>query len=265
MFIDRGLWDKNLFDGDNSTSFYIARRVGIQPINRGSLRIDFAETISLDKLVVKVGTEHALQPFKSEEAVELHVSADLKNWTPVLILAGKDMVVDLDPEVPIRYVRFSGVPDKVNGIEGYRSGKMVDRSRWRASNLFSTYRRVSIQNAWSHSFTLNEIPKGSYLAIALEGEHGEEGAYAAVRVNGKPLGAPDRSVSYPSNAWEYPASRASSNYTYYVPLTNDMKGAQIDAVVLGLRNSPSDFKPELWITAYPIPFEQKQLTLTEVQ
>jgi hypothetical protein len=40
-----------------------------------------------------------------------------------------------------------------------------------------------------------------------------------------------------------------------------MIGKQIDAVVLGLKNGISDFKPEVWITAYPIPFEKKKLVL----
>ena len=111
---------------------------------------------------------------------------------------------------------------------------------------------------------MDEVPKGSYLCIALNGRHGIEGAYAAVRVDGKPVGAPDRSASYPSNAWEVPARRADSNYTYYIPLTEDMVGKKIDAVVLGLRDGEVDIEPEVWITAYPIPFEAKELVLQRV-
>ena len=64
-------------------------------------------------------------------------------------------------------------------------------------------------------------------------------------------------------SWEYPARKRSSNYTYYVPLTEDMKGATIDAVVLGLKNGSDNFKPEVWICAYPAPFSERMLTLTE--
>jgi hypothetical protein len=151
----------------------------------------------------------------------------------------------------------------VQEIEGYHRGKMLDRSKWRGSHLFARYSRVRAKKAWQHSFTLGEIPKGSYLAIALNGEHGIEGAYAAIRVNGKPVGAPRRSVSYPSNGFENPPRKRSSNYTYYVPLTEDMKGAKIDAVVLGMRNGSDKFKPEVWITAYPIPLSEMILFLTE--
>ena len=54
-----------------------------------------------------------------------------------------------------------------------------------------------------------------------------------------------------------------SNYTYYIPLDQEMKGARIDAVVLGLKNGLDLFKPEVWITAYPAPFSEQLLTLLE--
>ena len=263
LFIDRGLWDKNLFDDDDETAFYVARRVGMAPLQGGSLRIDLGETISLDTLIIRPGSEYALQPFKYDETIWAQVSSDLKNWTSMPLVANKEIVMTLDPKTKLRYIRFAGTPDKVVEIEGHLGGKKCDRSKWRVSHLFARYSRVSSRKAWQHSFTLNEIPKGSYLAIALNGEHGIEGAYSAIRVNGEPVGAPDRSVSFPANTWEYPARKRSSNYTYYVPLTEDMKGATIDAVVLGLKNGSDNFKPEVWICAYPAPFSERMLILTE--
>jgi hypothetical protein len=263
LFVERGLWDRNLFDGDNATAFYIARRVGVKPLERGSLRIDFGERICLDELIVRPGSEHALQPFKSDETIRADVSVDLKGWTGMRLVAGKEIVMHLDPKMKPRYIRFHGTPDKILEIEGYLGGAGLDRSEWRASNLFAHYSRVRPAKAWQHSFTLDEIPKGSYLAIALNGKHGVEGAYAAIRVNGDPVGSPDRSVSYLANTWEYPPRKSSSNYTYYVPLTEEMNGAEIDAVVLGMRNGSYEFKPEVWITAYPAPLGERQLTLIQ--
>jgi hypothetical protein len=263
LFIERGLWDKNLFDGDDETAFYVARRVGITPLQGGALRIDFGEEINLDKLIVRTGSEYALQPFKYDETIWAYVSSDLKDWTAMKLVADKEIVMNLEPKTKLRYVRFNGTPEQILEIEGYLRGKKLDRSKWRVSNLFARYWRVRPKKAWQHSFTLSEVPKGSYLAIALNGEHGIEGAYAAIRVNGKAVGAPDRSLSYPSNPWEYPPWKSSSNYTYYVPLSEDMKGAKIDAVVLGMKNGTDNFKPEVWITAYPAPYSEQLLTLTE--
>lgn len=89
----------------------------------------------------------------------------------------------------------------------------------------------------------------------------QEGAYAALKVTGKYVGCPDRSVSYPSNVWEFLVAREDRNYTYYVPLTPEMKGKMIEAYVLGLQDGKLDLKPEVWVTAYPIPFESKNLII----
>jgi hypothetical protein len=263
LFVDRGLWDRNLFDGNLKTSFYPSRRQGRTDlrINGGAFRLDLGALTPLDSIKIIVGDEQALQPFKSFEAIRVQTSVDLKTWSPILLLAGKEMVLQLDKSKPIRYVRFPNSPEKILEIEGFLNGKAVKRSLWRASNLFSAYRSMTAKAAFQHSFVLNEIPKGSYLAVALNGQHGIEGAYAALRVNGKLVGAPDRSLSYRSNAWEYPVPMVESNYTYYFPLTEDMKGSTIDAVVMVMKDGMAKFNPAVWITAYPIPYEKKELIL----
>lgn len=263
LFIDRGLWDRYLFDDNRKTSFYPGRRWGSREvrINGGAFRLDMGRPTRLDSLRIWIGDEQGLQPFKSWEAIRIEVSADLKTWTAIRILGGKAMTLPLDTGKPVRYVRLPGSPEEVLEIEGYFNGEPLDRSQWRASNLFSTYRQAAPKEAFETSFVLREVAKGSYLAIALNGRHGDEGAYAAIRVNGRPVGAPDRSISYKSNAWEYPVPRMESNYTYYVPLTQDMIGAKIDAVVLVLKNGVSEFKPDVWVTAYPVPYERIRQTI----
>jgi hypothetical protein len=165
--------------------------------------------------------------------------------------------------VPVRYVRIQGAPRRIAEIEGFRDGKKCDRSRWRASNLFFSYDRKQATHAWSSSFTLNDIPKGSYLAVALEGDHGDEGVYAALRLDGIPVGAPDRAVSYPSNTWEYYNEERESHYTYYFPLEKNIAGKVIDVMVLVLEGGKNEFQPEVYLTAYPVPFEKKELILHE--
>lgn len=263
LFVDRGLWDRFLFDGNKNTSFYIDRRQSkIDPrINGGSLRLDMSELTSLDSLKIIAGNEQSLQPFKSGEAIPVEVSTDLKTWKTIEIMARKEMTILLDPDKPVRYLRLPGTPESLSEIEGYIKGKLIDRILWHATNLFSPYRLMTAKAAFGKSFTLDEIPKGSYLAVALNGKHGDEGAYVALRVNGKPVGAPDRSPSYRSNTWEYPVARSESNYTYYIPLSEEYKGTKIDAVVLVTKNGISEFKPEVWITAYPVPYEKKEILI----
>jgi hypothetical protein len=171
------------------------------------------------------------------------------------------MKIKLDPKKPVRYVRFRGTPDKIVEVTGFLNGKPLDRSEWRGSNLFSPYFRIKPVKAWSTTTTINEIHPGSYLAVALEGEHGIEGAYAAIRVDGKPVGASDRSPSYPVNPWEYPVVAVNSHYTYYIPLTKDMEGKEIEIVVLGIKGGETKFKPTAYLTCYPAPTKKMELTL----
>ncbi len=262
LFADRGIWDRYMFDGDSETSFYVSRRQCNAPlINGGSLRLDFGEAISIDELIIEVGSEHALQPWKSEEAVFLEVSEELNEWQEIRILARNTMKIKFDSQRPVRYVRFRGTPEKVIEVKGFLNGKPLNKSRWRGSNLFSPYYKIKADHAWSVSTVINEIHQGSYLAVALEGEHGIEGAYAAIRVDGKPVGASDRSPSYPVNPWEYPVYNVASHYTYYIPLTEEMEGKKIDIVVLGMKGGTSKFKPSAYLTCYPKPYRKMELIL----
>jgi hypothetical protein len=262
LFEARGLWDRYMFDGDPETSFYVSRRRWKVPLlNGGSLRLDFGKAIAMDELIVDVGNEHALQPWKTGEAVFLEVSENLTDWQEIRILGKSTMKIKLDPSKPVRYVRFRGTPDKINEVQGFLNGKALDRSGWRGSQLFSPYNRTKAEYAWSASTIINEIHPGTYLAVALEGEHGVEGAYAAIRVNGKPVGASDRSPSYPVNPWEYPVYEAESHYTYYIPLTEEMEGQKIDIIVLGMKGGKTKFKPTAYLTCYPKPYRKKELKL----
>ena len=127
--------------------------------------------------------------------------------------------------------------------------------------MFSPYEKAPAEAAWSASFVLDEAAKHSCLALAIDGRHGQEAAYAALRLEGRLIGAPDRSLSYQSNVWEYCNDETDSNYTYYFPVTKQMLNKKIDAVVLLLKGGSGDIQPEIWITAYPTPFDSKQLVL----
>ena len=117
--------------------------------------------------------------------------------------------------------------------------------------------------AWRLTFKPEQVSRNAYLAVALNGKHGDEGATAALRVDGRPEGAPDRAVSFPSNTWEYKNVETDSNYTYYFPLSKAMAGKTIDIVVLILQGGTNGVKPEAWMTSYPPPWEMRELVLYE--
>ena len=257
VFAERKLWDRFLFDGNPDTAFAVNKNA--QLICGGAFRLDLGSMVRVDKVVFKT----TAKPVN----LTVEVSADLKQWQGVRPDFGKDSIILSNlPSREIRFVRITPTLPEVSEIEGYYQGIRLERSGWRASNLFGPYANMPATKAWIASFRLDEIPRSAYLAIAINGVHGKEGAYAAARIGGKLFGAPDRSVSYQANVWEYPVARMSTGYTYYIPLTAAMVGQPMEVVVLKNNNdsqASSDLKPEVWLTAKAPPFESCQLVLTK--
>lgn len=262
VFIKRGIWDKNLFDGNMETGYWPSRKYNIdQKIKGGCFRLDLGRITDLDQIVIKVPDEFSLQPLLLDEGNYAEVSSDLKNWKSITYYAGEEMVIDIDES--IRYLRLGAQPGRIVEIEAKKNGKMLDRSNWTASNLFAHAKKMETQQTWQANFKLDEIPEGSYLSIAINGKHGTEGAYAAAKVDGEYLGCPDRAVSFPSNTWEFVNSRRDSNYTYYLPLDKSMIGKNIEVFVMGYDKEHTDIKPEVWISANPTPFKEQILELSK--
>lgn len=260
-FVGRGIWDRNLFDGDQATGFWPSVKYGInQRIDGGCLRLDLGEVMDLDKIVMYVPDEFSLQPLLIDEGNYVDVSADLLAGERLTYLAGKEMTIELNK--PVRYLRFQEFPQRIVEIEGYKDGKLVDRSKWRASNLFAHPSRKVAQKVWKTTVKLDQIPEGSYLCVAINGKHGVEGAYAAARIDGNLVGAPDRASSYNSNTWEFVNARRDKNYTYYIPVNKADEGKEIEVFVMGYDKENLDLKPEVWISAYPAPYKKVKLELT---
>lgn len=262
LFVERDIWDRNLFDGNPQTAFSIAKRWGDQRVsNTSALLIDLGKPTSLDELCLDFSNEYDLSPLRTAEGMNVEASADLCSWKSVVALADKRMRIDMRGMGAVRFVRLPTCPLRISEIYGIKDGKQVNRDLWRANNLFRRYNSAgaSVKQAWQSSFTLNDVPAGSYLCIAFPGECGNEGVWAALKVDGKYVGCPDRAPSFMSNTWECPVRRTSHDYTYYVPLTPDMKGKTIEAWALSF--GTNNLQPEVWITAYPIPFEKKTVSL----
>lgn len=258
IFTERAIWDRNLFDGNPNTAFAIAQAWGDPRIAGGSaLLIELGEPTLLDELHISFATEYDLSPLHSAEGTFVEVSKDLHSWKGFTGTLGKDMTIDLKAMGAVRYIKLPTCPLRISEIWGVKDGKQVERSKWRANNLFRDYgsQYTTVRHAWQSSFQLPDIPNGSYLCIAFPGECGNEGVWAAAKIDGNYVGCPDRAPSFASNTWECPVRRTTHDYTYYLPLTPDMSGKTIEAWALSFKQA--DLKPQVWITAYPIPFEKQ--------
>jgi hypothetical protein len=244
LFRKIGGWDRYAFDGDSSTAFKARVKGGV-------FRLDFGPQASLDRVVIRCSPA---------EISFCEFSTDLATWALASCeWSGGRLVIHPPAAKGARYLRLDPSPAEISDVTAYRRGQELDRRYWRASNLFAPYRRFKPSAAWSLAVTLDEVARTSYLAIPIFGRHGKEGAYVALRIGGRPMGAPDRCLSFPSNVWEYPNAEGDRDYTYYVPIGPALAGARLEIVVLTA--AKVDIKPEAWITAYPIPFESKQLCL----
>jgi hypothetical protein len=134
-FINRGVWDKNLFDGDLKTSFYESAKYRVEQKSKGLLRLDLGKVIAIDELILKVNDEFSLQPLLIGEGNFVEVSKDLKTWNQLTYIAGTTMHIPVNDSV--RYFRFAVQPQQLAEIEGVYKGKQLDRTLWRASNLFA--------------------------------------------------------------------------------------------------------------------------------
>ena len=257
-FKNRGVWDKNLFDGDMNTGFFPNRRkMEDQRINGGCFRLDLGEVMHVDSIVMRMKDEFCMTPLLIDEGVYTTISTDLKNWKRLTFISRPTSTIAINEQM--RYLRMTEFPEGLFEVEVYSHGKQVPADKFRASNLFAAPANKPCVAMWKKSITLNEIAKGSYLCVALEGTHGDEGAYASVKVGDKYIGASRRSVSYISNTWENKSARSDANYTYYIPLDESMVNQPIEVYVMGYEKEKLSFKPNLWITAYPTPFEEIKL------
>ena len=296
LFWRRGIWDKYMFDGKNETFFSVYHYRSDKRIDKGVLRLDFGSPVKADRILLTAlwPTDREVAPPKEMMA---DVSVDLKNWLPIkyqlerhsgampqsvkianiLRNGGEHRLYDanvcswtsdLSNAPEFRYMRIPSAPDRVAEIVAWKNNPSragLNRSPWRASNLFAPYNAVVPEVAWQATVQIDndDTLKGSYLCVALEGNHGTNKAFAALRVGDQWIGASQRAPSFPCVAWEYGPSERSRNNTYFFPVTENMGGKRIDIVVLGLRGCKTEINAHAWITAYPVPYELMELRLED--
>lgn len=284
LLVERGVWDRYLFDKDPGTFF----RLSQSAIWDGALRIDMGKTAKVDQWVLR----NVDAGFKPKQAF---VSTDLKTWSAVPLKIESENPVEatvlkgsysgtkewqtiqvnritIDVPEQLRNMRYLKIPGKavnVGEATAYQNGSPIDGTGWRASNVFADYTKAPAKQAWSGSFRLDEAAIGSYLVIPCNGKHGRDGAYASLRIDGRWVGAPSRAKAYPANPWETGNGHPDDNFSYFFPVTEDMIGKSIEAVVLQFESEGNpkiplgEFTSEVWITAYPIPYAAKELVLEE--
>ncbi|MBV6644560.1 MAG: hypothetical protein KI790_03880 [Cyclobacteriaceae bacterium] len=271
-FVDRETWDRYMFDGDFSTQFSISMRYETFDPMASSFRINFGKKTAIDSLKIYLPDTYSLQPYNLQEGEYINVSTDLVQWSPVKFITDSTITIRFPEGEPIQYLTFPFSFLRVSEIVGYHDGREVEPDGWTGSNLQRPYvydwhwdkqRHYYARRAWKLEFEMEELPDNSYLCVAINGTHGVEGAMAALKMNGKYLGSPDRSPSFRSNTWEYKVIETDKNYTYYFPLSANMVDKRIEAYVLAFFEEHLDLDPQVWISSYPHSFKKVKLVLSK--
>jgi hypothetical protein len=260
LMTSRGLSDQYLFDGDPATVFAVAGLGRDQQAAACALRVDFATPIAFD--VLEVHTQAPDRTLRQNLVSGAEFSRDLAHWSPAeeLIQHGDTLAI-YPPAGPWRCFRLRQPPERVSEVAALKDGKQLDRANWRASNLFAHPAAVPAVAAWSATVTVDEITPTSYLCVAVEGKHGKEGCYAAIRCGNRLIGAPDRAPSYPANPWELPPRASETGYTYFFPLDPSLTGQPLEVILLGMKHGGRDLQSAVWLTARDLPFRAERVTL----
>ena len=264
LFKGRECDSRSLFDSDFHTAFSVGAPY-YSYYKQLNFMLDLGESMSLDSLVIDYPDIYSMQEQFYDGGAGCSVSDNLQDWTNHSYVITEHTVIDCSKYGSFRYLRFDHNALRVAEISGYKDGHTVERKAWHASNLFPAYnsQRCHPHKTWSTSFKLDQIPANSYLCVAINGKCGEDGAYAGFRINGKPVGCPDRAPSYKSNTWECSVRTTDHDYTYYLPLTADMQGATFDAFVMSVMDDSKyhDLDIKVYLSAYPYAMGGKMIEL----
>jgi hypothetical protein len=256
----RALSDQFMFDGDPSTVMDIYMRNRDLRIATGCLRVDFSKLLSFDRVILR--TQALDSTLIDNELLGAQFSRDLINWSQSeeAIIEGDNLTI-YPPAGEWRYFRMQLAPERIAEVEVWKGSTQLPRENWKGSNLFAHPNVVPVIKTWSAKITIDEITPTSYLAVAVEGKHGIEGCYAALRLGNRLIGAPERAASYPSNTWEYPVRNRETGYTYYIPLDETMLNQDLEVILLGMKDGGQDLQPSVWITSRDLPFTKERMIL----
>ena len=272
----RGCDNAYAFDGDPDTFFDGNSRflwgTGTR-IDGGCLRVDFGCVMDADRIEIEFFCPDTPTEEAPEQWIPEHMdySCDLHTWVDagkgtfaeigeqtvgvvrhnvhdIYESKGKRCTLSFDVQA-LRYVRVPKPMDRISRISLYKNGAELPLTAPRANNLMPSTQQRPVIGAQKVSVKVDRrdwVP-GSYLSVALEGEHGVEGAYAAVEMGESAIGAPDRAPTYLANAWESRVIFMDHHYTYYIPVTEEMLGRELTVWVMLLNGEHTDFVSDVYL------------------
>lgn len=258
----RGCESDFAFDGDDDTFFgaSISTYGATLAFAGGCLRVDFGAEYDADSVMIEYfdieSDDYPREFIRMVPSYRAQHSVDLNTWGEshlseivevrrevrdmircnvhnITKIDGSRKRVTYPVHGKIRYFRAPGTHSYMFKIALIKDGREIKLSGAKASNLLPSYRDRS---AVGYRSATVEIPtdarNSAFIAVAFDGRHGSEGVYVVGEVDGKLYGCPDRAVSYPVNPWECQTRDSDAYFTYFLPVTEEMRGRKVTLHIL---------------------------------
>lgn len=251
----RGLEPSSVFKGEGifdvkSRAYYNHDGRKGYRVDGGCLRIDFGKEINAERLEIEYFDAHEANDMFEKQTVNAgEFSNDLKNWQSALPgikalykteneflyyycdtpgkIAGDRMRATFKINKNARYFRLKEPIDRIYSVKVYSAAGEVKLENPTLTNLFAHYDKKKTAAIQSGSFKLKNLPQNPYIAVAFDGETGEEGVMCVAEIKGKIVGFPSRAPAFPANAFEYPVHPVNGNYTFFLPIGKDLENSEI--------------------------------------
>lgn len=246
-----------MFDGKDDTFFDGQSRCYCDQdlrIDGGCLRVDLGREVEADAVEIVFFAADTPTREVPPQKITLtgDVSTDLAHWTAVHLgemdtwqenvrisvprfskhtiyeTDGRLLRVSYPVNGPMRYFRLSEPMDRIYHFRVLKDGKPLDIANAHGNNMQAHYFKRPTCVLKSGVVQLPEDCRDVFLAIAVEGEHGDEGVYCCASLDGKYLATNKRAPDYKANIWEHRVCPASSYTTHYIPLPADAAGKQVE-------------------------------------
>ena len=257
----RGCEASAMFDGREDTFFDAQSRCYCDQdlrIDGGCLRVDLGREVEADavEIVFFAANEPTRELPPQKVTLSGEVSTDLAHWSAVrlgemdtwqenvripVVRFSKHTIYEAEGQLmrivyPVnglmRYFRLADPVDRIYHFRVLKDGKPLDIHDAHANNMQAHYRKRPTHTRKSGVVQLPEDCRDAFLAVAMEGEHGDEDVYCCALLDGKYLAPNKRAPDFKANVWEHRVCPASGYTTHYIPLPEDASGKQVELFAL---------------------------------
>lgn len=245
-----------MFDGREDTFFDAQSKCYCDEdlrIDGGCLRVDLGREVEADavEIVFFAADEPTREMLPQQITTSGEFSCDLIHWhsaclgevsvwqenvsVPVVTFTkhtiyeskGRFLRVVYPIDGTMRYFRLAEPMDRIYHFRVLKNGKLLPIENAHANNMQAHYRKRPTRILKSGVVTVPEYRSGAFLAVAIEGEHGDEGVYCCACMDGNYLAPAKRAPDFKANMWEHRVTDAPENNTYYIPLPPDAGEKQV--------------------------------------